>query len=79
MIRPEAIMLSPVPFPEQSNHSYHLEGTIVNRIPHGNIIRYSVEVSKVSLKIDTLFQNSEIFDVGQSIYLKIFEKDILSF
>ena len=79
MIRPEAIILSQAPFPKQNNNSYDLQGTIVNRIPHGNIIRYSVQVRKVSLNIDTLFQNSEIFDVGQPVYFKISIKDILTF
>ena len=75
-IRPEAVEISTVP-QEFSDCAYHLCATIDSYIPHGNVLRYTVTSSGVSLEADVLFRSFTIFEPGQTVYLCIQKRNCL--
>ncbi len=55
------------------------KGVIVDNILQGNIIRYYVDINGLKVKVDLLFNNSELFGNNQEIYLKINKNNIILF
>lgn len=70
VIRPETIEISPIEL-EESKESYIIPGKIIDILPQGNIIRYTVDINSVSLKVDVLFDDLELYALGQEVYLKL--------
>ena len=69
VIRPETIEISHVKL-ESCKDSYSVSGKIIGILPQGNIIRYTVDINSVSLKVDVLFNDLELYALGQEVYLK---------
>ncbi|MDU5080490.1 ABC transporter ATP-binding protein [uncultured Tissierella sp.] len=70
VIRPETIEISHVEL-ESCKDSYSISGKIIDILPQGNIIRYTVDINSVSLKVDVLFNDLELYALGQEVYLKL--------
>ena len=75
-IRPEMIMLTKEPV-ETEEETYQMTGVVTNRIPHGNILRYTVEVQNQKLNVDVLFQGKELYETGSTCSLQIAKKDCI--
>ena len=74
-IRPEIILLSDKP--ADDDQSYHLSGKVVSHIPHGNIIRYTVDVNGVKLNVDRLYDSVNLPVEGQDVCLTIRKENVL--
>ena len=46
--------------------------------PRGNVLRYTVRVGAVTLRVDALFRSFHMFDPGQDVYLSIPKHDCLN-
>ena len=68
-IRPETIAISKEPFGESQDVIY--EGLVQHVLPQGNILRYTVKTAEHTFKVDTLFIDPEILEIGSKVYLKI--------
>jgi len=77
-IRPELIAIAKEPFATSEN-SICLTGTILDRIPQGNIIRYKVAVGKTVFKVDILFDQGFFFNRNEQVYLEIKRDSILEY
>jgi len=68
-IRPEIIDI----YREKTEmeNAYHLSGTVVNSIAHGNIIRYTVDCGVFKLDADVLFGDFSLYEIGEKVYLNI--------
>ncbi len=75
-IRPEMIMLTKEPV-ETEEETYQMTGVVTNRIPHGNILRYTVEIQNQKLNVDVLFQGKELYETGSTCSLQITKKDCI--
>lgn len=75
-IRPEMIMLTKEPV-ETEEETYQMTGVVTNRIPHGNILRYTVEIQNQKLNVDVLFQGKELYETGITCSLQIAKKDCI--
>ncbi|WP_353094896.1 ABC transporter ATP-binding protein [Tissierella praeacuta] len=73
VIRPETIEVSSVDL-EESKDSYVISGNIIDILPQGNIIRYTVDINSISLKVDVLFNDLGLYTFGQKVYLKLKKK-----
>lgn len=73
VIRPETIEISSVEL-EDCKDSYLVSGKIIDILPQGNIIRYTVDINNISLKVDVLFNDLDIYILGQKVYLKLKKK-----
>ena len=74
-IRPELIEISKKP--SDRADSYELKGVVKYSIPHGNIIRYTLDCAGVSLQADILFDSSLLFNDGETIYVTFKKEDCL--
>ncbi|WP_313755849.1 ABC transporter ATP-binding protein [Tissierella sp.] len=70
VIRPETIEISPIEM-ENCKDSYFIFGKIIDILPQGNIIRYTVDINSIFLKVDVLFNDLELYALGQEVYLKL--------
>ena len=61
---------------ESCKDSYSISGKIIDILPQGNIIRYTVDINSVSLKVDVLFNDLELYALGQEVYLKLKKKSL---
>lgn len=68
-IRPEVIQLS-ASRTEQPD-CYVCKGTVVNSVPHGNIIRYTVACDDVRLRADVLFSEAMLLQENTEVYCTI--------
>lgn len=75
-IRPEAIELIPV-CPEPQEDAYILPATVKDYIPHGNVLRYSIEANGIKLHADVLFRSFQLFEEGQQVYIKLEKRNCL--
>ncbi|MDO4494135.1 MAG: ABC transporter ATP-binding protein [Clostridia bacterium] len=73
-IRPEVIKVSTEP---QQGDGYTFTGVVRNFIPHGNIIRYGVEVNGVMLNVDKLHDDVMLPCNGSNVYLHIKRENVL--
>lgn len=70
VIRPETIEISHGEF-SKGEDFYILLGSIVDISFKGSIIRYMVNINDIILKVDVLFDDYKIYDIGQKVYLKL--------
>lgn len=77
-IRPEMIEINKEEVKNVSE-TISVKGSIVDYILQGNIIRYFVNIKGLKVKVDLLFNNSELFEKNHEIYLKINKKSIILF
>ena len=75
-IRPEAVHISSVPF-DHTHSRVYMEGVITDSVPHGDIIRYTIDAGGLSLKGEMLFDEQIVLDNGQRVSLCINTNDIL--
>ncbi len=75
-IRPEALEISLTPMEERENF-YQFQGTIINHLSHGNVLRYNVDVKGVILEVDVLFRSFYLYENGQSIYISVENRNCL--
>ena len=74
-IRPEVISLSVNPV-EQPD-SYLRKGKIINSVPHGNVIRYSIACDDVTLRVDVLFSDAMLLAEQSEVYCSIAKDNCL--
>ncbi|MBQ6426885.1 MAG: ABC transporter ATP-binding protein [Clostridia bacterium] len=72
--RPEIIGISRT---EPEEEAIVIKGTVRNQIPHGNIVRYTIDANGVELDADILFEASSIFEIGEQVYVSIKDGNIL--
>jgi putative spermidine/putrescine transport system ATP-binding protein len=75
-IRPEIIEISRTR-PADGDERAVFRGIIKGSMPHGNIIRYTVDCETILFNIDVLFDASRLFSENEEIYLSIAEDHIL--
>jgi putative spermidine/putrescine transport system ATP-binding protein len=73
-IRPEVIGISALP----GGGDIHLKGTVRGSIPHGNVLRYTVDCGAVQLDADVLYDTSRLFNENQEVYLSFPGEQVLS-
>lgn len=66
--RPEVVELTRERVEKDDNH-YHFKGIIVDSIPHGNILRYTIKCGAVQMDVDALFRRSMLLNSGEEIYM----------
>ena len=78
-VRPETIGITPdAPTPADAAGCHVVHGTVVGSTPRGNVLRYTVSVGAVTLRVDALFRSFHMFDPGQDVYLSIPKHDCLN-
>jgi putative spermidine/putrescine transport system ATP-binding protein len=77
-IRPEVINLSGTEAPGAEPGVIRLKGTVKGSIPHGNVLRYTVDCGVVTLDADVLFDTSRLFSENQEVYLSFPLDQVLS-
>jgi putative spermidine/putrescine transport system ATP-binding protein len=65
-LRPEVISIAASGKPSKD---MQLKGTIKGRIPHGNVLRYTIDCGAVTLDADVLLNMSQLFKENQEVYL----------
>jgi len=76
VIRPETITISrDLP---AADDCLTLRGRVIDSLPRGNVLRYSVQVEDTVFRVDALFRSFHIFENGEEIYLSIPRHDCLS-
>jgi putative spermidine/putrescine transport system ATP-binding protein len=65
-IRPEVIGISASP---GGDGAVRLKGTVKGNIPHGNVLRYTVDCGPLQLDADVLYDASRLFNENQEVYL----------
>lgn len=70
-VRPEIVNLSRQAV--QGEGMLVAQGKIASFISHGNLIRFSVDVSGLLINADILFEDKMVFAVGDSVYVSIKE------
>ena len=73
-IRPEIIRVNDE---GASDDAYHLKGIVKSYIPHGNIIRYGVEVNGQMLNIDKLYNGVRMPEMNNEVNLTIDKVNVL--
>ncbi|HXK77025.1 MAG TPA: ABC transporter ATP-binding protein [Oscillospiraceae bacterium] len=68
-IRPEIVVMSKQP--PKDDGCYHLRGTIVGHISHGNIIRFAAKCGCIRINSDVLFEREMEYKEGDEVYLSI--------
>lgn len=76
-IRPEVIEVSKESCDMNSAYRY-LQGVITNQIPQGSINRMVIRVNdNTEINVDSISQEKFSYAIGEQVYLKIPEKDII--
>lgn len=68
-IRPETFLLSKEPV--EGIEEYKMEGTILDCVPRGNVLRYKIEINNVHVYADVLFRSFAMYDPGDKVYVGI--------
>ena len=50
---------------------------VVDSVPRGNVLRYTVRVGATVLRVDALFRSFHMFNTGDDVFLTIPEHDCL--
>jgi putative spermidine/putrescine transport system ATP-binding protein len=74
-IRPEVISISG---DAAKGEGIRLKGTVKGNIPHGNVLRYTVDCGAVTLDADVLFDATLLFEENQEVYLSFPPDQVLS-
>lgn len=77
-IRPEVIQMSSTPF-ENDKDFYYAKGTIINYIPQGNVIRYSISLGIDIINVDIIFDSDIKWATDQETYLRVRKENVLLF
>lgn len=76
-IRPEVIEVSKK-FYDMNNEYRYLQGVVANQIPQGSINRMVIRVDEnTEINVDSISQEKFSYEIGERVYLKIAEKDII--
>ena len=75
-IRPETIAISGEPVKADDEH-FVVRGVVADSVPRGNVLRYTVRMGAVTLRVDTLFRSFHMFETGQDVWLSIPTHDCL--
>ena len=75
-IRPETIEIAPGRIEENEN-ILQIAGRIKDNTPHGNVLRYTIDVNGVNLKADVLFRSFQLYPNNQEVYLSIEKRNCL--
>ncbi len=67
--RPEIVKIGSSPTEETG--CYIMKGKVAVSLPHGNILRYGVVCNGIQIDVDVLFDNVELFDVNNEVYLSV--------
>ncbi len=76
-IRPEAMEVALVPFPEREGY-HQFRGTIISHLSHGNVLRYLINVNGVELEADVLFRSHYLYENDQEIFIAVEDRNCLS-
>lgn len=68
-IRPETFRLSK--YPVEGDEEYKMEGTILECVPRGNVLRYKIDINKVHVYADVLFRSAAMYEDGDKVYIGI--------
>ena len=63
-IRPETFLLSKDTI---TTEDYRMNGTIIDYVPRGNVLRYHIDINGVEVYADVLFRSMSMFNVGEKI------------
>lgn len=75
-IRPETIRFHDTL--EEDNDKYiTVRGKILDMIPVGNILSYTLDVNGVKLKVDSLFRTYNLHQIGQETYASFQKRNVL--
>lgn len=74
-IRPELIEIAKTPFLRPDD--YELKGIVQESVPHGNILRYTMDCGGMTLQADILFDSSLLFNDGEELYLTFRKEECL--
>ncbi|HIV96932.1 MAG TPA: ABC transporter ATP-binding protein [Candidatus Agathobaculum stercoravium] len=74
-IRPEVISLSAEPGEQPG--CYMRKGKIVNSVPHGNIVRYTIACDDVTLRVDVLFSDAMLLAAQSEVYCSVAKENCL--
>lgn len=77
VIRPELIEISSVDY-EMDQEYYYFSGELVGILPQGNIIRYTVDLKEVKLDVDILNNGSDLYQLGQQVFLRVKRNSCIS-
>lgn len=75
-IRPETIGIT-AERPAEADGCYVVKGMVVDSVPRGNVLRYTVRVGATVLRVDALFRSFHMFNTGDDVFLTIPEHDCL--
>lgn len=75
-IRPEIVRIN-MELPDESAR-YHMEGTVVNSLSHGNLIRYAISCNGVEVNADIMFEKSHLLEMGQKVKLSIRRTNVIA-
>ena len=75
-IRPEIMDITAEP-PKDTDGLIVMKGKVNTSIPHGNIIRFTVDMGDFNLDVDILFDATKTFATGDTVYVSVREMDIL--
>lgn len=77
-IRPEVIQVSDTPFEKEGDYCY-FEGTVVDQIPQGSIIREVVKIHEnFCINVDAVFYSSFSQKTGDYLYLRVHKDDVVN-
>lgn len=72
--RPEMVHISA---DRKEEADVYFEGVILNSMPHGNIVRYTVLCGEETIDVDELFNHMNIYEKGKKVCLSMNEKDCI--
>lgn len=75
-IRPETVELSRES--TKVDDAYSFDGTITDLTPHGNVLRYKIDVKGMELLSDVLFRSKALFRRGDTVHITIRERNCIS-
>lgn len=73
-IRPEMILFADHDT-DMVEEAYEMTGIVENRVPHGSILRYTINVKGQNLNVDVLFQGKEMYETGKECKIVIRKSD----
>ena len=76
-MRPEAMEIH-TEQPQKRNMEYVFSAIINDYDTHGNVLRYFLTSNGVDLYADVLFRSSNVYAVGQKVYVSLEKRDCLS-
>lgn len=74
-IRPETISICR----EKKNREncYEFKGKVVESLPRGNVLRYTIDVNGIEISADTLFRSFSIFEDQSEVWLSLEKRNCL--